>query len=193
MARRKQPVKKFGVVSKKLNLSNRAYRGIHAIRVDNIIGSVGRAQDLLPGFRLKNHDVRYYRLRKIMEKGDIVPPIIVYKVGNDYYVLDGNHRVAIAKEIGIEFIDAEVIEFFPSERKESRTLRKKRIEFENMTGLQGIDVSEPRHYDTFINYIKDYAKRMELFLASSWLKPISRFVPSSSTTSWYERACQLAF
>lgn len=52
-----------------------------------------------------------------MEKGDVVPPIIVYKVGNEYYVLDGNHRVAIAKELGIEFIDAEVIEFFPAKEK----------------------------------------------------------------------------
>ncbi len=164
MAKNRQPVKAFGVVSKKMNLSNRAYRGIHAIKVDKIVGSVGRVQDFLPGFKLKNPDVRYYRLRKVMEKGDTVPPIIAYKVGDEYYVLDGNHRVSIAKELGIEFIDAEVIEFFPSERKESRTLRKKRIEFENLTGLQGIDVNEPRHYDTFINYIKDYAKRMELFL-----------------------------
>ena len=164
MARKSQPVKGFGVVSKKLSLSNRAYRGIHAIKVKNIVGSVGRVQDLLSGFRLKNPDVRYYRLRKIMEKGDVVPPIIVYKVGNEYYVLDGNHRVAIAKELGIEFIDAEVIEFFPSERKESRTLRKKRIEFENLTGLKGIDLTEHRHYDTFFNYINDYAHQMELFL-----------------------------
>lgn len=159
-----QKVKGFGDVSKKMNLSNRAYRGIQAIKVSNIVGSVGRVQDLLSGFKLKNPDVRYYRLRRIMEKGEVVPPIIVYKVGNEYYVLDGNHRVAIAKELGIEFIDAEVTEFFPSERKESRTLRKKRIEFENQTGLKGIDLTEPRHYDTFINYIHDYAQQMELFL-----------------------------
>ena len=60
MARKSQSVKRFGVISKKLSLSNRAYRGIHAIKVDQIVGSVGRAQDFLPGFRLKNHDVRYY-------------------------------------------------------------------------------------------------------------------------------------
>jgi len=164
MAKKSQPVKGFGTVSKKLNLSNRAYRGIHAIKVSDIVGSVGRVQDFLSGFRLKNPDVRYYRLRKIMEKGEAIPPIIVYKVGNEYYVLDGNHRVAIAKELGIEFIDAEVIEFFPSERKESRTLREKRMEFESLTGLKGIDLTEPRHYDTFINYIHDYAQQMELFL-----------------------------
>lgn len=159
-----RPVKAFGEISKKLNLSSRVYRGIHPIPVDRIVGSVGRAADLSPGFRLRNPDVRYYRIRRAMERGEVLPPIIVYKVGDEYYVLDGNHRVAVAKEFGIDFIDAEVIEFFPAERRESKTLRAKRVEFENLTELKGIDASEPRHYDSFLNYIRDYAQRMELFL-----------------------------
>ncbi|MCX6089490.1 MAG: DUF4032 domain-containing protein [Candidatus Atribacteria bacterium] len=164
MAKDRQSIKSFGDVSKKMNLTNRAYRGIHPIPVNKIVGSVGRVQDLLPGFKLRQPDARYYRIRKVMEKGEILPPIIVYQTGDEYYVLDGNHRVAVSRELGTEFIDAEVIEFFPSDRRESRTLKKKRAEFEEVTGLQGIDVSEPRHYDTFFNYIQDYAKRMELFL-----------------------------
>ncbi|HOQ68281.1 MAG TPA: hypothetical protein PKU87_06575, partial [Candidatus Atribacteria bacterium] len=58
-----QKVKSFGDVSKRLNLSNRVYRGMQAIPVDKIVGSVGRVGDLLPGFRLKNPDTRYYRIR----------------------------------------------------------------------------------------------------------------------------------
>ena len=157
-------VKAFGTISKRLNLSSRAYRGVHSIPVDRIVGSVGRAKDLLPGFRLRNPDVRYYRIRRAMERGEILPPIIVYKVGDEYYVLDGNHRVAVAKELEMDFIDAEVIEFFPAEHRESTTLRAKRAEFESLTGLKGIDASEPRHFDSFLNYIKDYAQRMKLFL-----------------------------
>ncbi len=159
-----QTIRAFGTISKKLNLSSRVYRGVHPIPVDHIVGSVGRAKDLLPGFRLRNPDVRYYRIRRAMERGEILPPIIVYKVGDEYYVLDGNHRVAVAKELGMDFIDAEVIEFFPAEHRESTTLRAKRTEFESLTGLKGIDAGEPRHYDSFLNYIKDYARRMELFL-----------------------------
>ncbi len=45
-----QKVKAFGDVSKRLNLSNRVYRGMQAIPVDKIVGSVGRAGDLLPVF-----------------------------------------------------------------------------------------------------------------------------------------------
>mgnify|MGYP001176413333 FL=1 len=159
-----QKVKAFGNVSKRLSLSNRVYRGMQTIPVNKIVGSVGRVADLLPGFRLKNPDARYYRIRKAMERGEVLPPIIVYQVGDEYYVLDGNHRVAVAKDLGVKYIDAEVIEFFPSELRESRALRKKRAEFESLTGLKGIDASEPRHYDSFLSYIQDYAKRMEAFL-----------------------------
>ncbi len=160
----KEKIKAFGEVSRRLGLSNRVYRGIHAIPVEKIVGSVGRAADLLPGFRLKRPDTRYYRIRRAMEKGEILPPIIVYKVGDEYYVLDGNHRVAVAKELGREFIDAEVIEFFPSPKIESKALRKKRAEFEKITGLKGIDATEPRHYDAFLNYIQDHAKQMSASL-----------------------------
>lgn len=157
----KTPIRAFGKISKKLNLANRVYRGLQVVPVNKVVGSVGRAKDLLPGFRMKNPDVRYYRVWRAMERGEILPPIIVYKVGDEYYVLDGNHRVAVAKELGIEFLDAEVIEFFPSERRESRTLRAKRIEFENLTGLRGIDAGEPRHYDVFLNYIENYGQMMK--------------------------------
>ncbi len=157
LRKERDSIRAFGEISKKLNLANRVYRGIQVVPIDKIVGSVGRARDLLPGFRLRNPDVRYYRVRRAMERGEILPPIIVYKVGDEYYVLDGNHRVAAAKELGIEFLDAEVVEFFPSERKESKTLRAKRVEFENLTGLKGIDAGEPRHYDSFLNYIRDYA------------------------------------
>ena len=42
--------------------------------------------------------------------GTGLPPIDVYKVGEVYFVLDGNHRVSIARQEGFEFIEAHVIE-----------------------------------------------------------------------------------
>ncbi len=159
----KAPVESFSDISKSMNLSNRVYRGIRPVPVEKIIGSVGRGQDLLPGFRLKQKDIRYYRIRKTMERGEILPPVILYKVGDEYYVLDGNHRVVVAKEIGITFLDAEIVEFFPTERKESPTLRRKRLEFEAVTGLRGIDAKEHRHYDIFLNHIKENTQKMEIF------------------------------
>ncbi len=41
-----------------------------------------------------------------------LPPIKVYKVGDFYFVRDGNHRVSVARQLGMEFIDAEITELF---------------------------------------------------------------------------------
>jgi len=46
---------------------------------------------------------------------EILPPIQVYRVGGMYFVKDGNHRVSVAKEKGMEMVDADVIESFKAE------------------------------------------------------------------------------
>jgi hypothetical protein len=53
-------------------------------------------------------------------EGRDLPPVILYKLGDDYYVEDGNHLVSVARFGGVETIDAEVTEFFPS-----RTINRK--------------------------------------------------------------------
>jgi ParB-like chromosome segregation protein Spo0J len=39
------------------------------------------------------------------------PPIEVYKVGNDYFILDGHHRASVARYLGNRFIEAYVTEW----------------------------------------------------------------------------------
>jgi len=41
-----------------------------------------------------------------MEAGKPLPPVVLYKLGYGYYVLDGNHRVAAAKQLGQLEIEA---------------------------------------------------------------------------------------
>lgn len=89
-----------------------SYRGLQTVRLDQIVGSMDRFTDFnrafLPrrGFiagRWQNVDRAYYQ--------DVqLPPIQLYKVGDVYFVKDGNHRVSVARQRGQEFIDAEVIE-----------------------------------------------------------------------------------
>src|SRR5438045_9127127 len=38
------------------------------------------------------------------------PPIDVYKVGDVYFVIDGNHRVSVARQLGAKTIEAYVTE-----------------------------------------------------------------------------------
>ncbi len=92
------------------------YRGIQSIPISKIIGSEGRYRDFDRDFLPKqdNTSGRWQSIEIAKEKDIILPPISVYKIGDYYVVRDGNHRVSVAREVGQEFIDAEVTELFTS-------------------------------------------------------------------------------
>ena len=98
-------------VAQKLKLSARADRGIRQIPVRAIVGSVGRYTDFTRTFlpRQREDEQRWVRLKTAVSPAAF-PPIDVYKVGDVYFVLDGNHRVSIARQEGMENIDAYVTE-----------------------------------------------------------------------------------
>jgi hypothetical protein len=92
------------------------YAGIHDIPVAAIIGSVGRAHELRADFRSTcgpKDEQRYHRICTAMACGAMLPPIEVYQLGERYYVLDGNHRVAAALATGLLSLDAVVVAFQP--------------------------------------------------------------------------------
>ena len=97
-------------VAHKLRLTERAERGVQAIPLEAIVGSVGRYTDFTRTFlpRQKNDQERWARVKTAFAEG--LPAIDVYKVGEVYFVLDGNHRVSIARQNGMTHIDAHVIE-----------------------------------------------------------------------------------
>jgi len=101
-------------VAEKLKLNVRTERGIFDIPINAIVGSVGRYNEFTRSFLpLKREDqARWARVKTAIDDpaGTGLPPIDVYKVGEVYFVLDGNHRVSIAREEGFEFIEAHVIE-----------------------------------------------------------------------------------
>ena len=101
-------------VAQKLKLNVRTESGVYDIPLKAIVGSVGRYNEFTRGFLpLKNKDqVRWARVKTMVDDpmGAGLPPIDVYKVGEVYFVLDGNHRVSIARQEGFEFIEAHVIE-----------------------------------------------------------------------------------
>ena len=96
-------------------MEGRSYAGIHEIPVDRVVGSAappGKVGDFDPGFlpidrRLRDRWTRIYRA---MVEGEELPPIDVYKVGDNYYVIDGHHRVSVARSLGRDVINARVIE-----------------------------------------------------------------------------------
>jgi nucleotide-binding universal stress UspA family protein/uncharacterized ParB-like nuclease family protein len=102
----------FDEVAKKLNLRTRIERGVQDIPLAAIVGSVGRYADFTRTFLPRNPSAedRWARVKSILEQAGGFPPIDVYKVSDVYFVLDGNHRVSIARQEGWETIQANVIE-----------------------------------------------------------------------------------
>lgn len=96
----------------KLGVSGQSSLGVGQIPIASIVGSVGRYQDFSRTFlpRLEEDEERWVRVGAAANSIADLPPIEVYKVGDSYFVLDGNHRVSIARQQKLRFIDASVIE-----------------------------------------------------------------------------------
>ncbi len=102
-------------VLKAAGAEGRAFGGVQEIPVDKIVGSAAspaKAGDFLPGFlpatrRLRD---RWTRVYTAMVEGGELPPIDVYRVGDGYYVIDGHHRVSVARSLGRDTINARVID-----------------------------------------------------------------------------------
>jgi hypothetical protein len=87
--------------------------GVQSIPVDSIVGTVDRAGGHFDReFRPTSSIVRgrWERIATMMRRGEPLPPISVYRVGDVHFVRDGHHRVSVACALGLEKIDAHVVE-----------------------------------------------------------------------------------
>ncbi|ACK42547.1 MULTISPECIES: DUF4032 domain-containing protein [Dictyoglomus] len=132
--------------------------GYQTIEVDKIVGSVGRYRDFDEEFRpLKGSSKsRLQELENAILRGKILPPIEVYKIKDEYYVVDGNHRVAVAKKLGQKEIDAHIIEYIPAETSMENILARERSDFELITGLRDIILTEIGQYRKLLSQILEH-------------------------------------
>lgn len=86
--------------------------GLQVITLDSIVGSVDRSREFDRRFRPTSGLVRerWQRLALAQRRGEPVPPIEVYRVGDMHFVVDGHHRVSVAHALGLKTIDAYVTE-----------------------------------------------------------------------------------
>ena len=93
--------------------AGRVYRGMRTVPVAQIEGSVGRCSEFDGDFMPARASVeeRWKRIDRAFRRGEVLPPVSLYKVGGFYLVLDGHHRVSVAAYHGVKWIDAEVTEF----------------------------------------------------------------------------------
>jgi hypothetical protein len=96
-------------VRRRLRIIGQSYVGIVSIPVTQVVGSLDRTADFDRDFRARRGGSRsrMASLRAAFPDGSM-PPIEAYEVGGAYFVADGHHRVALARERAADFIDAEV-------------------------------------------------------------------------------------
>jgi hypothetical protein len=96
-------------VRRRLRIVGQSYEGVRPIEVRRIVGSLDRSTDFDRDFRprLGQSTQRLASLRTAFPDAGL-PPIEAYEVGGAFFVADGHHRVALARERSAEFIDAEV-------------------------------------------------------------------------------------
>src|SRR3954468_3397708 len=88
------------------------YVGLETIPLDSILGTVDRATGFDRQFRPTTVPVRarWERIDNAIRRGEPMPPISVYRIGEVHFVRDGHHRVSVARAMGLTQIDAYVTE-----------------------------------------------------------------------------------
>jgi hypothetical protein len=86
--------------------------GLRTIELDSIVGTVDRTREFDRSFRPTSRRLRrrWEGIAKAMRRGESMPPIDVFRVGELHFVEDGHHRVSVARQLGLDVIDANVTE-----------------------------------------------------------------------------------
>ena len=134
----------FEEVRRTLKASGEKQRGLQTIPLNLIVGSVGRYTDFTRDFlpRRDSDASRWVNAKTAIRSSGRIKPIQVYKIGDVYFVLDGNHRVSIARERGAREIPAYVTEIHTKVNIDAETdfddliLKSEYTEFLEKTGLE---------------------------------------------------------
>ncbi|TLN20486.1 DUF4032 domain-containing protein [bacterium] len=183
----------FDEVRRLLPFQGQHYLGMRQVPVEKIIGSVGRYQDFDRAFLPRRSELssRWVSIDMAHHLDIILPPIEVYKIGEAYFVKDGNHRVSVARERGQAEIDAYVIEIDSPIPVDENTniddlIRKvEQADFEERTRLSvlrpdsQIELSIPGVYGKLLEHIETH----RWFLGEQWNHPASF---EEATVSWYD-------
>jgi uncharacterized ParB-like nuclease family protein len=115
LTRRSRRLLSLDSVLEAAGLEGKSFGGVQEIPLNKIVGSAAsdaKGADFDPGFLPVNRRLRdrWTRIYAAMVEGDELPPIDVYKLDDNYYVIDGHHRVSVARSLGRDVINARVIE-----------------------------------------------------------------------------------
>ena len=183
----------FDEVKSALGAVEQVYLGMRTVPVEKIVGSVGRHRDFDRAFLPSKGDLgdRWKRIDRMMHRAEELPPVSLYKIGDAYFVRDGNHRVSVAHQIGVEMIDAEVIELRSRVRIDSALTARgllhkieqrhllERLPFDRVLPEVRVEFSDVADYRKLATYIEAHGFK----LSQLWKRYVS---PEEALRDWYE-------
>jgi hypothetical protein len=183
----------YDEVRSRLPIRGQHYIGLHQVLIEKIVGSMGRYNDFDRAFLPTQNRTRdrWINIDKAHYSDIPLPPVELYKIGEIYFVKDGNHRVSVAHERGQLYIDAYVIEIdipikLTAETKmDDLVLKEKQAEFMVNTNLHTLhpstelELTSPDLYDLLLEHIATHR----------WYLGVERKAEVSNdeaVISWYE-------
>jgi nucleotide-binding universal stress UspA family protein len=161
-------------VRKKLKGKKSGKRVLREIPLDDIVGSVGRYNDFTRSFlpRLDQDRDRWASVKASVDAMGF-QPVDVYQIGEAYFVLDGHHRVSIARQLGAETIPAVVIKvqtrvpFSPDDSPDDLIIKSEYVDFLERTHLDklrpksDLSVTAPGQYRILIEQIESHQHALQ--------------------------------
>lgn len=181
-------------VKEKLHLGGPIYRGVQTVRVEQIAGSLNRYHQFDRAFLPTQGDTsaRWENVNRAFYRDISLPPVVLYKVGDVYFVVDGHHRVSVAREQKQEFIDAEVrdvatrVNITPDLRTEDLEILGDKVHFlersalDNLRPDANIKLTIPDGFERMLEHIAVHRYFMGLDLK----RDISE---QEAVTHWYDK------
>ena len=194
LTRRRNELLRFEEVRRQMRAQGRHAAGSRHVPIDAVVGSVGRYHDFDAAFlpRRAQTRPRWLSIDRAHHEDVSLPPVELYKLGETYFVKDGNHRVSVARERGQAFIDAYVIEVQSPvpitclSELEDWLERQDAVDFLAQTRLLELRPAA----NVCLTLCGQYEKLLEHIAVHRWFMGIElqrEFSYEEAVTSWYDR------
>ena len=183
----------YDEIKEKLHIGGPIYRGVQTVRVDQIAGSLNRYHEFDRVFLPATDQLaaRWQSVNRAFYQEISLPPVVLYKVGQVYFVVDGHHRVSVAREQGQLFIEADVrecstrVNITPDIKAEDLEILEDKVHFLERTSLDrlipdaNIQLTIPDGFERMLEHIAVH----RYFMGIDWKRDISE---EEAIRHWYE-------
>jgi hypothetical protein len=183
----------YDEIKEKLRIGGPIYRGVKTVRVDQIAGSLNRYHEFDRVFLPASDKLaeRWQSVNRAFYQEISLPPVVLYKVGQVYFVVDGHHRVSVAREQGQLYIEAEVrecatrVNITPDIKTEDLEILENKVHFLERTSIDSlkpganIKLTIPDGFDRMLEHIAVH----RYFMGLDWKRDIPE---EEAIAHWYD-------